>query len=242
MRFLVRSLCPLFVFIGVVLTVKSQQATQQRQAFTVNEVRTYYAEGKPAATENSVRAIRSDGSVGQTVFNNNGQPVLIREVIDAQTRKVASIDPLTKSIGSRPMTDHERDGLTTLWPTCIQNFQKPWLIVSATGSKSTILGIEVEQILVDYKRAGTVTENLVAPSLGCFPLREVIKRGDQISATKDVTSVAIGEVDPAAFTIPSDFGGRTPSDFLTRYSESRHQTPPPQDSLQRLDELRSRMK
>lgn len=228
--------------IGVVLTVKSQQATHQRPAFTVNEVRTYYSEGKPAATEHGVRAIRSDGSISQTVLDNNGQPVSIREVIDTQTRKVTSIDPLTKSIGSRPMTDHERDGLTMLWPTCTENFQKPWLIVSATGNKSTILGIEVEQILVDYKRAGTVTENWVAPSLGCFPLREVIKRRDQISATKDVTSVAIGEVNPAAFTIPSDFVDRTPSDFLTRYSDSRNQAPPPPDSLQRLDDVRGRMK
>ncbi|HEX5412972.1 MAG TPA: hypothetical protein VFZ27_14065 [Terriglobia bacterium] len=167
-------------------------------------------------TQMTMYAVRSDGSTAEVIrrVDPNNNPVEIRVVVDMASARRVSIDPMTQSVTTYPLSQASLSFMNGLAIGC----------QSATSEHSTLIGYDVVKVQ-DSKEwpDGTAdySESWQAPALGCLRMDE--SSSPQAAAnrtvwnTREVTFVAEGEPSAALFAIPSDYVERSPSEVFAEF-------------------------
>lgn len=175
-------------------------------------------------TEMIMYAVRSDGSTSEVIrrLDPNNKPVEIRVVADPGSARRVSIDPMTQSVTTYPLSQASLSFMNGLAVGC-QN---------TTSEHSARLGYEVVKVQ-DSKQwpdgSADYSESWQAPALDCLPMYE--SSSPQAGAdptvwnTREVVFVAEGEPSEALFAIPSNYVERSPSqvfdEFQRRFPNAR---------------------
>ena len=211
----------LSVTAGVVGGVLAKQARPQSplQPFTLDITETSVdAQGKPDTEPKFVRlSVREDGSTSKATRirrRSDGAELVSRIIYDLARRRKISIDPVTESTTTVPLSSAD---------------VQLHLVSAATACSGTaagqILGREVYFVEENRTRKdsnGAIPiehiEKWIAPSLGCLPLRwdGTLYKPDGtffIRNVRAVDSITQGIAD-GAFEVPPGYVERSPSELM----------------------------
>ncbi|MGD1082777.1 MAG: hypothetical protein ABR881_31060 [Candidatus Sulfotelmatobacter sp.] len=238
------------VFVGLASLYTARQVAAGRseivKAFTATVKETKFRpDGGGRREETYTVAFRGDGSsvVDHHHTLPNGQTVEVKMVEDMNSGRKVAVDYATESTSTYPLPSDYAATVARRASACTS--------VKDSGG-STILGYEV--VLVHEGRtfangAANVHERWEAPALNCFALRTIDSPPERSGVAKvphnetEIVKVALGEPDPALFSIPKDFVERSPSERHAEFERRfglRAPTPPDADKV--YDSGRERLK
>ena len=219
-----------FLFIGATITVGclafflarelTRAQTGSWTPFTaVMATREYYPNAtKPYKTENSIYAVRADGSWSNTIIRQFGADwYRLRVVQELALHEMVTIDPVTKSTITYPLTGPMINRLEVPKAACTTN---------SNALHESILGfdvVEVKRIIPGPPGEAATLDEWDAPQLNCFALSRTFSAGAANSApyttTRTAISVAVDPVDGTLFDIPNDYTERSPSQVFAELSK-----------------------
>lgn len=183
------------------------QPPRQFVPFTAQVTGTYYQHptGEVVKVVESVSARRADGSRADMWLDGRQ-----RIVLGIHQKQRVSIDPLTESITTYPLSDRSVTSFTHVVPGCTED---------ANAEHTSLLGYDVVKS-VDTKGVYRV-ENWLAPKLDCLALKSTVLlevNGSMLPFTVvEAHSIAVGDPDQTLFEIPKSFVERAPSQVLAEH-------------------------
>ena len=183
--------------------------------FTAHQTVTYYRHptGEFVKREQSIVAVRSDGSrVDGRITVFAGTQAEQKEITNVSLKQHISVDGLTESLTTYPVTDRELEQGITGTHTCPGD---------ATSPRARAFGFEAVKITQQF---GTWRgERWVIPELNCLVVTNSIfvDKDPRPSTITETISLSAGEPNEQSFAIPSGFTERSPSELdaemLRRY-------------------------
>jgi hypothetical protein len=159
--------------------------------------------------EQLLRAVGSRGSVELVRRRDpTGAWAEFKTIVDFQSRKRISVDPITESITTYAVTESELKYIASPEPGC-------------TNLKTT-RSIKAGQEVVSYRSviAGGKQEwdAWLAPGLSCIVLEENIRKNGIVVTSRETVFVVPGEPPASLYVIPSNYIERSPSQIFAEFS------------------------
>lgn len=223
-RLMLLWLLALATFVGSFMLFKKVVWAQERVALTAIETESNYDRSGTLrrATIANFIAIRSDGSTvhGRTIPKPGNRGIVEqRKIRDVSKREEISIDGLTDSVGTVPITAKNAE-LQKRMPTCT---------TEDPTKRGSMLGYDIVRVVKDFPSNRYVRlETWLAPALNCFPLKEILYVGTSpndlyTARVKEVTKVTLGDPPSILFEKPAEYVEMSPSqsskEFFARYPE-----------------------
>ncbi len=221
--------------------LKSQSAAFRPYIATVAESLYKGASDKPFQTTYWVEAMRDDGSeaTARRVQAPDHNWYEERTILDLTDGKRISIDPITKSVTTYPLTARATSFYMASRTECAR---------AAGIQAANILGYNAVEIAFgatqEFGRPGrkVVSHEWEAPALGCLRLDQDVTFLDPQSGavlgrrTVRVLTVTEGEPSAALFTIPVNYIERSPSEVFSIFDSRFHKPDHPKtdDLLDRV--------
>lgn len=201
---------------------------------TFHEVK-FHSDGGAGHEETYTVAFRADGSNVTDHYRrlSNGQTVEVKVIEDISSGRRVTVDYATESTSTYPLPSNYLTMLAKQASACSGG---------QASSEPPILGYQVVLVHDGHtygNGASNVHDRWEAPALNCFALRTVDfkteKPGEKAPHNEaEVTNIILGEPDPTLFSIPQNFGERSPSqrhaEFERRFG-LRAPTPPQADQV-----------
>lgn len=195
------------------------QPSETRQAFSATILETRFDSNHTERyREYQIVAVRSDGSRAHIYRRQtpDGRWVESRTILDLAAGKWYSIDPMTESVVTYPLSSTTTNSQAQADKTCAG---------LTTSESDQMYGYDVVRKLESRtKQDGTIasrTDQWLAPELDCFPLRITRSAGaggtPSPYTTREVLFITPGEPAPALFAIPSGYTERSPSQVLAEF-------------------------
>jgi len=180
------------------------------------ECRMSSVDGKVYYSETILNAVRQDGSRLWLVnrFSPRANRFFELKTIQNATQGMRySIDPLTESITTTPISQKERKRLLATSAVCT-NLTNP--------DTNSIMGFSVVRHTweIPDKDRTLQIEQWRAPALDCFPLREetyeksATSGSSKLIMTREVSEVSLGNPKDELFSIPQNYTERSPSQVI----------------------------
>lgn len=188
--------------------------------FTAVTVSQTYSNGSatPTATANHIHAVRADGSrVDVALREVGGKLYRLSVVLDLALRRRVTVDPMTESTTTYPLSTALANRLATPETSCTS---------VANAPHKSMLGYDV----VEFKRTRpgpggqtTVVDDWDATALNCFPLQRTVTMSSagvvSFRRTATAISVAAGPPNSALFQVPGNYAERSPSQVFAAFAK-----------------------
>jgi hypothetical protein len=218
-------------------TIAAAERSVARVPFVAKQVTSMYdSHGVLRHQLSSTYAIRRDGSWVELRTNADGRSISKRVIFDLGGKRRTTVIASTKSTTTYPLSKDELSAMTRPngenCSAMARDRGELKLQVPLSGAKTTLLDREVVHFLWQSRPAGSngaseSVEEWLAPSLNCYPMKEIVSKSRPHAKEKgartvtEVLSVQLGDPDPSMFSIPPDYTEKPPSQVISEQAEQR---------------------
>ncbi len=200
---------------GVLLRKLSAQPIQFQPFSAVVHETKFNGKGVKGHESDSIRAMRSDGSfvISEERAFPDGKNYSLRTIIDVSYRRRVVVHAATGSVTTYPLSTG-----------AVRKYVADLSSCRALASERQAMN-NIETVRDKSEVPGLIRDRWLAPSLNCFALQESVSNGSAHNE-RVVTSISLGEPDPALFAVPNGYVERSPAEVAVELTRKFPSAPP----------------